>query len=187
MMITPNNGDSSRLRIFFAPGLNSVLPALFKNNWRLPTSGKWKFIRRKGSSLKLWRKSCCRRAGNRRGMPPDRAPESVVGQKRKSRTTILMSVKRPKAKVSPSRFDVRYVPGTEVAGRRWHFRCFGHRWLPQLNTFSAISLSVAWSRSDLELPKLYPSSKPHGCRLTGTQPLPCRELSQIGGWIRLVS
>jgi hypothetical protein len=40
---------------------------------------------------------------------------SVVGHNRKSRTTILMSVKPPKAEVSRSRSDVRYVPLTEVA------------------------------------------------------------------------
>ena len=40
---------------------------------------------------------------------------SAPGQKRKSRTTILMSVIPPKAEVSLSRFDVRYVPLAEVA------------------------------------------------------------------------
>ena len=40
---------------------------------------------------------------------------SALGQKRKSRTTILMSVIPPKAEVSLSRFDVRYVLFPEVA------------------------------------------------------------------------
>ncbi len=40
---------------------------------------------------------------------------SALGQKRKSVTTILISVMRPKAEVSLSRFDVRYVPLAEVA------------------------------------------------------------------------
>ena len=40
---------------------------------------------------------------------------SALGQKRKSRTTILMSVIPPKAEVSLSRRDVRYVPLAEVA------------------------------------------------------------------------
>jgi hypothetical protein len=43
---------------------------------------------------------------------------SVPGQKRKSRTTILMSVKPPKAEVRLSRFDVRYVPKGDM-GADW--------------------------------------------------------------------
>ena len=39
---------------------------------------------------------------------------SVMGQKRKSRTTILISVKPPIAEVSLSRFDVRYVPQPDI-------------------------------------------------------------------------
>ncbi len=41
--------------------------------------------------------------------------ENSLGQNRKSRTTVLMSVMHLKAEVSLSRFDVRYVPLAEVA------------------------------------------------------------------------
>ena len=41
---------------------------------------------------------------------------SVVGHKRKSPTSILMSVKPPKAEVAHTTRDVRFVPLAEVAG-----------------------------------------------------------------------
>jgi len=40
---------------------------------------------------------------------------SLRGQLRKSRTTILMSVKRPKAEVARRHLHFRYVPQAEVA------------------------------------------------------------------------
>ena len=47
---------------------------------------------------------------------------SHTGQTQKSRTTILMSVKRPKAEDARRRWHFCYVPKAEVA-RRWrHFR-----------------------------------------------------------------
>ena len=62
---------------------------------------------------------------------------SVPGHKRKSRTTILMSVKPPKAEVSLSRFDVRYVPLAEVAGETPSVR-----WVPSA-AYASIPVHVA--------------------------------------------
>ena len=47
---------------------------------------------------------------------------SHVDQKRNSATTFVMSVKPPKAEVSLSRFDVRYVPKGEIRAFRRHHR-----------------------------------------------------------------
>ena len=47
---------------------------------------------------------------------------SAAGHKRKSATTILMSVIPPKAEVARRRWHFRYVPKAEVARRRWYFR-----------------------------------------------------------------
>jgi len=41
---------------------------------------------------------------------------TASGQKRKSKTAFLMSVKRPKAEVSRRQSDVRYVPNPDIGG-----------------------------------------------------------------------